>query len=189
MRILAGTVVGLRLELELALLLPLQCEDGGWGPGWMYKYGSSGIKIGNRGLTTALALNAISALQSPPPQLPLSRSESCPPKSGPESKSMQLRPPRPAIGRPVVSPRIPVTRGLPMGLTSPPPPLRAMKERRFSEVASAKDVYACLFAAALAGACRTWASAFVATSVVAALALAKQSRRMSDAHTQAHTGE
>ncbi|KAH9034150.1 HAD-like domain-containing protein [Lactarius hengduanensis] len=71
MRVLAGTVVGLRLAHDLALLLPLQCEDGGWDPSWMYKYGSSGIKIGNRGLTTALALNAISALQSPPqPQPP-----------------------------------------------------------------------------------------------------------------------
>ena len=64
MRVLAGSVVGLRLEQDLTQLLPLQCEDGGWGPGWMYKYGSANIKIGNRGLTTALALNAISALQS-----------------------------------------------------------------------------------------------------------------------------
>ncbi|KAH9054308.1 HAD-like domain-containing protein [Lactarius vividus] len=45
MRVLAGTV------------------DGSWGPGWIYKYGSSGVKIGNRGLTTALALNAIAALR------------------------------------------------------------------------------------------------------------------------------
>ncbi|KAH9007989.1 hypothetical protein EDB83DRAFT_2323490 [Lactarius deliciosus] len=71
---LAGCVVGLRLVHDLVLLLPLQCEDGGWGPSWIYKYGSSGVKIGNRGLTTALALNAIADLQSPPqpqPQEPL----------------------------------------------------------------------------------------------------------------------
>lgn len=68
MRVIVGAAVGLRLERDLAALLPLQYEDGGWGPGWIYKYGSSGIKIGNRGLTTALALNAIAALYPPQPQ-------------------------------------------------------------------------------------------------------------------------
>ncbi|KAI9461528.1 Haloacid dehalogenase-like hydrolase-domain-containing protein [Russula earlei] len=61
-RVLAGAVVGLRMERELAALLSLQCEDGGWDASWVYKFGTSGIKIGNRGLTTALALNAIAAL-------------------------------------------------------------------------------------------------------------------------------
>ncbi len=65
MRILAGIAVGLRLEREVAELLPLQCEDGGWGLCWAYRFGVSGIKIGNRGLTTAFALKAIEALQSP----------------------------------------------------------------------------------------------------------------------------
>ena len=68
MRMIAGAAVGLRLERDLAALLPLQYEDGGWGPSWIYKYGSSGIKIGNRGLTTALALNAIAALYPAQPQ-------------------------------------------------------------------------------------------------------------------------
>jgi hypothetical protein len=68
MRVIVGAAVGLRLERDLAALLPLQCEDGGWGPSWIYKYGSSGIKIGNRGLTTALALNAIAALYPPQPR-------------------------------------------------------------------------------------------------------------------------
>ena len=66
MRVLAGAIVGVRMERDLATLLPLQCEDGGWGPSWIYKYGSSDIKIGNRGLTTVLALNAIAALGSQP---------------------------------------------------------------------------------------------------------------------------
>jgi hypothetical protein len=70
MRVVVGAAVGLRLERDLAALLPLQYEDGGWGPSWIYKYGSSGIKIGNRGLTTALALNAIAALYPPQPQPP-----------------------------------------------------------------------------------------------------------------------
>jgi hypothetical protein len=68
MRVIVGAAVGLRLERDLAALLPLQHEDGGWGPGWIYKYGSSGMKIGNRGLTTALALNAIAALYPPQTQ-------------------------------------------------------------------------------------------------------------------------
>jgi hypothetical protein len=68
MRVIVGAAVGLRLERDLAALLPLQYEDGGWGPSWMYKYGSSGIKIGNRGLTTALALNAIATFYPPQPR-------------------------------------------------------------------------------------------------------------------------
>jgi hypothetical protein len=77
MRVLAGAALGLRMERDLAALLPLQCEDGGWELGWVYKHrqphasSSSRGKIGNRGLTTALALNAIAALHpqpAPPPQ-------------------------------------------------------------------------------------------------------------------------
>jgi hypothetical protein len=75
MRVIVGAAVGLRLERDLASLLPLQYEDGGWGPSWIYKYGSSDIKIGNRGLTTALALNAIAALNAPQPQPPQSQSQ------------------------------------------------------------------------------------------------------------------
>ncbi|KAI9455354.1 HAD-like domain-containing protein [Lactarius psammicola] len=89
MRVLAGMAVGVRLEHELAALLPLQCEDGGWDPSWVYKYGSSGIKIGNRGLTTAFALNAIAALRSPSqlhPPLPEKRA----PGPGPGAEPLHL---------------------------------------------------------------------------------------------------
>jgi hypothetical protein len=41
----------------------MQGEDGGWGTGWVYRYGSSGIQIGNRGVTTALAINAIKGMR------------------------------------------------------------------------------------------------------------------------------
>ena len=68
MRVLAGAAVGLRMERDLAALLPLQCEDGGWGLCWIYKHGLSDVKIGNRGLSTVLALNAIAALHPPQPQ-------------------------------------------------------------------------------------------------------------------------
>lgn len=80
MRVLACASVGIRDEMDLRTLLALQQEDGGWEAGWMYKYGSSGINIGNRGLTTALAINAIEALNHLPrapmyqPQLPILKS-------------------------------------------------------------------------------------------------------------------
>ena len=80
MRVLASASVGIRDEMDLRTLLSLQQEDGGWEAGWMYKYGSSGINIGNRGLTTALAINAIEALNHLPqtplyqPQLPVLKS-------------------------------------------------------------------------------------------------------------------
>lgn len=64
MRLLVCDVVGIKDEVDLRNLLPLQMEDGGWEIGWMYKYGSSGIRIGNRGLTTALAIKAIDAMGS-----------------------------------------------------------------------------------------------------------------------------
>ncbi|KAJ7096276.1 Haloacid dehalogenase-like hydrolase-domain-containing protein [Mycena epipterygia] len=59
MRIVACASVGLRDDVDLRTLLMLQCEDGGWEIGWIYKYGSSGIKIGNRGLSSAFAIKAI----------------------------------------------------------------------------------------------------------------------------------
>jgi hypothetical protein len=75
MRIITCTYVGLENEVDLRKLLSLQCEDGGWEIGWIYKYGSSNIKIGNRGLTTAMAIKAIEAMEPPrnlaPPAEPL----------------------------------------------------------------------------------------------------------------------
>jgi hypothetical protein len=58
MRVLKCHFVDIRDEVDLSTLLSMQCEDGGWEAGWVYKY-SSGVKIGNRGLTTALAVQAI----------------------------------------------------------------------------------------------------------------------------------
>ncbi|EGO25300.1 hypothetical protein SERLADRAFT_448283 [Serpula lacrymans var. lacrymans S7.9] len=48
MRLLTCAYLNIRNEVDLRTLLPLQCEDGGWENGWIYKYGSSGITIGNR---------------------------------------------------------------------------------------------------------------------------------------------
>lgn len=60
MRLLTCNVFGIKDQVDLDVLLSLQCGDGGWGLDWMYRYGS-GIKVGNRGVTTALAINAIEA--------------------------------------------------------------------------------------------------------------------------------
>ncbi|CAI6334380.1 unnamed protein product [Periconia digitata] len=60
MRMIACTSFSVDCNKERERLLALQCEDGSWEPGWMYRYGSTGVKIGNRGVTTALALKALS---------------------------------------------------------------------------------------------------------------------------------
>ncbi|KAH9021543.1 hypothetical protein EDB84DRAFT_1565257 [Lactarius hengduanensis] len=119
---LAGSVVGLRLAHGLALLLPPQCEDGVWGASWMYKYGSSGVKIGNRGLTTALALNAISALQSPP----------------------QPQPPEPLW---TLEKRRLLPVGLPLSLPPPLLPVKDKKEWTCSVGTVVKAIYAYVFVA------------------------------------------
>lgn len=80
MLVLAGAAVGLRMERDLEALLPLQCEDGGWDASWVYRLPTSGGKIGNRGFTTALALNAIAALH---PLLP-------PQEGGPQAKGSSI---------------------------------------------------------------------------------------------------
>ena len=62
-RIIAATVVDLVDDRDLETLLRTQREDGSWGDGWFYKYGSSGILIRNDGVTTALAIRAIQEVQ------------------------------------------------------------------------------------------------------------------------------
>jgi hypothetical protein len=64
MRLLACEYVGLPNDVDLRKLLPLQCEDGSFETGWMYRFGTTGIKIGNRGLTTAMSINAIEAINA-----------------------------------------------------------------------------------------------------------------------------
>lgn len=61
MRILTCSALGLNCDTDRRALLDLQCEDGGWEGGWLYGYGSTGIKLSNRGVTTALAIKAIAS--------------------------------------------------------------------------------------------------------------------------------
>ncbi|KAH9833010.1 Haloacid dehalogenase-like hydrolase-domain-containing protein [Rhodofomes roseus] len=59
MRVIVCCRLGINDEVDLKKLIAAQLCDGGWSEGWLYKYGISGVKIGNRGLTTALAVHAI----------------------------------------------------------------------------------------------------------------------------------
>ncbi|KAJ5745274.1 Haloacid dehalogenase-like hydrolase-domain-containing protein [Penicillium odoratum] len=59
MRILAGKMAGVENPTDSSTLRSMQCEDGGWDASVVYRYGSSGLNIGNRGLTTALAIQAL----------------------------------------------------------------------------------------------------------------------------------
>ena len=61
MRVLACDSLGVECSVDRHTLLRLQGQDGGWESGWMYRYGSTGVKIGNRGVTTALAVKAIAS--------------------------------------------------------------------------------------------------------------------------------
>ena len=46
-------------DCDCQTLLGMQRKDGGWDAGCMYAYGSTGLKIGNRGVTTAMAIQAL----------------------------------------------------------------------------------------------------------------------------------
>lgn len=61
MRVLACTSLGIDCSLDRHALLTCQCQDGSWENGWIYRYGSTGVKIRNRGVTTALAVKAIAS--------------------------------------------------------------------------------------------------------------------------------
>jgi hypothetical protein len=58
-RVIACHNVGTQNFDDLETLMSMQEEDGGWKPGCMYGYGSTGERIVNKGLRTALALKAI----------------------------------------------------------------------------------------------------------------------------------
>ena len=61
MRVLACDSLGIECSADREALLRSQCQDGGWEAGWLCSYGSTGVKIGNRGVTTAFALKAIAS--------------------------------------------------------------------------------------------------------------------------------
>ena len=61
MRVLTCSALDLDCDVDRQTLLDLQREDGSWELGWMYRYPSTGIKLGNHGVTTAFAIKAIAS--------------------------------------------------------------------------------------------------------------------------------
>lgn len=96
-RILAGASVGIHMPRDLQLLLDAQLSDGGWGLAWFYQFGSTGVKAGNRGLSTALAVKAIESEQGarPPSPSPSSASKSSVTREIPRWLSSVTSPPSP----------------------------------------------------------------------------------------------
>ncbi|KAK8062625.1 Haloacid dehalogenase-like hydrolase-domain-containing protein [Apiospora hydei] len=62
MRVLACHYMGIRDEADLRQLLKKQQADGAFEIGWLCQYGKTGVKLGHQGLTTALAVKAIEAI-------------------------------------------------------------------------------------------------------------------------------
>ncbi|KAK2589419.1 hypothetical protein QQS21_012905 [Conoideocrella luteorostrata] len=65
MRLIACEKFGVADEVDLKSLLAMQCEDGGWAMGQLYQYASKKLVIGNRGVSTALASQAIEGFPTP----------------------------------------------------------------------------------------------------------------------------
>ncbi|KAI1660681.1 hypothetical protein F4813DRAFT_348033 [Daldinia decipiens] len=61
MRIATCAQMGIACENDRRALLGLQCDDGSWEGGWLYQYGTTRVKIGNRAVTTAMAIAALSS--------------------------------------------------------------------------------------------------------------------------------
>ncbi|PCH34684.1 HAD-like protein [Wolfiporia cocos MD-104 SS10] len=59
MRLIVCAGLGICNKVDMEALRLLQCDDGGWEVGWLCCFGSTGVRIGNRGLSTALAIRAI----------------------------------------------------------------------------------------------------------------------------------
>ena len=60
-RVLVAAEIGIISDArkDCMRLLEMQDADGSWPAGWFYRYGSSGILLGNQGLTTAMAAEAV----------------------------------------------------------------------------------------------------------------------------------
>lgn len=66
MRLLVCSSIGVSNPIDMDALCSKQCDDGGWEAGSVYRYGKTGILIGNRGLSTALSISAIREHDSVP---------------------------------------------------------------------------------------------------------------------------
>ncbi|KAG9495654.1 hypothetical protein J7337_012208 [Fusarium musae] len=64
MRIMSAQSLGLKNDRDLGTVLEGQQVDGGWELAWLWGYGSKPLKIGSRGVVTAMAMNAIRRAQA-----------------------------------------------------------------------------------------------------------------------------
>ncbi|KAJ4094116.1 hypothetical protein NW760_014452 [Fusarium oxysporum] len=64
MRVLSAQSLGLKNNRDLETVLEGQQVDGGWELAWLWGYGSKPLKIGSRGVVTAMAMNAIRRAQA-----------------------------------------------------------------------------------------------------------------------------
>ena len=61
LRLLTCQALNVPNEKDLQTLLAAQQSDGGWEIGWLNRYGATGIKVGSRGVVTAMAVKGIRA--------------------------------------------------------------------------------------------------------------------------------
>lgn len=63
LRLLAAQALGVENFPDLQTLINAQQLDGGWETVWMFTYGNVAVRIGSRGVVTAMAVKAIRASQ------------------------------------------------------------------------------------------------------------------------------
>lgn len=59
LRLLSAQALGLSNDRDLDTVLESQQLDGGWERVWLWQYGKEALKIGSRGVITAMALRGI----------------------------------------------------------------------------------------------------------------------------------
>ncbi|TFK65518.1 HAD-like protein [Pluteus cervinus] len=59
MRARACQMMGISAAADVKSLQAMQCDDGGWPMVWYRRCGQTGLRMGNRGVTTAMAVDAI----------------------------------------------------------------------------------------------------------------------------------
>lgn len=59
LRLLASQALGIQNSRDLEAVTKAQQDDGGWERVWLWRYGKEKIKLGSRGVITAMAVRAI----------------------------------------------------------------------------------------------------------------------------------
>lgn len=59
LRLLSANALGIENQRDLTTILDAQQDDGGWETAWLWRFGKESIKIGSRGVPTAMAVKGI----------------------------------------------------------------------------------------------------------------------------------